>query len=79
MPSLLIRSEDTGDAWQIWPSADSIPPGTIQETRSYIFELHDAEGAPDTDLLIDEVPLEALRFILGRFRVAYLPPKLCKN
>lgn len=61
MPSLHIRSEDTGDAWQVWPSADSIPSGTIQETRSYIFELQDAEGAPDTDLLIDDVPLEALR------------------
>ena len=61
MPSLHIRSEDSGDAWQVWPSADSIPPGTIQETRSYIFELQDAEGAPETDLLIDDIPLEALR------------------
>ena len=61
MPSLYIRSEDSGKAWKIWPSADIIPPGTIQETRSYIFELQDAEGALDTDLLIDDVPLEALR------------------
>lgn len=61
MPSLHIRSEDTGDAWQIWPSPDGIPPGTIQETRSYIFELQDTERATDTDLLIDDVPLEALR------------------
>lgn len=61
MPSLHIRAEDTGDAWQVWPSADSIPPGAIQEACSYVFELQDAEGAPETDLLIDDIPLEALR------------------
>ncbi|MEE4208073.1 MAG: DUF2357 domain-containing protein [Parvularcula sp.] len=61
MLSLHIRSEQTGDTWQIWPSADSIPPGAIQETRSYIFELQGSEHADETDLLIDEVPLEALR------------------
>lgn len=61
MPSLHIRSENTRDVWQIWPSVDSIPPGTIQETRSYIFELQGSDHAAETDLLIDDVPLEALR------------------
>lgn len=61
MPSLHIKSEETGQAWQIWPSPETIPPGIIQEACSYIFELKDAVRASETDLLIDDVPLEALR------------------
>ncbi len=61
MPSLHIISEDTGASWQIWPAADVIPPGEVRESASYIFELRDSDHAQDTDLLIDEVPLEALR------------------
>ncbi|MEM8571787.1 MAG: DUF2357 domain-containing protein [Pseudomonadota bacterium] len=61
MSSLHIISENTGASWQIWPAADVIPPGEVRETASYIFELRDSDRASETDLLIDEVPLEALR------------------
>ena len=36
-------------------------PAQVSEARSYIFELRNCDRAADTDLLIDEVPLEALR------------------
>jgi Domain of unknown function (DUF2357)/PD-(D/E)XK nuclease superfamily len=59
--SLLIRDEASGTAWQVWPEAASIPAGAVHETGSYFFELHDSEDAAATDLLIDDLPLEALR------------------
>jgi len=60
MATLLMRSERTGHAWQIWPQAEVIAPGTVHEAGTYLFELSGA-GAGSADLLIDEVPLEALR------------------
>ncbi|MCL6284119.1 restriction endonuclease-like protein [Ruegeria sp. 2012CJ41-6] len=61
MSSLHIISEDTGASWQIWPAPDIIPAGEIREVRSYIFELRDSDRVQDIDLLIDGLPLEALR------------------
>jgi hypothetical protein len=61
MPALLIRSETTGAAWRVWPDAEAVAPGSIQETGSYLFELHDSTDAATADLLIDDIPLEALR------------------
>jgi hypothetical protein len=60
-PALLIRSEATGAAWQVWPDAEPATPGAVQETGSYLFELNDAADAGAADLLIDDQPLEALR------------------
>ncbi|EEA95092.1 DUF2357 domain-containing protein [Pseudovibrio sp. JE062] len=61
MPSLHIISDASGASWQVWPSPETLPPGAIREASSYIFELRDFEHAIETDLLINEVPLEALR------------------
>jgi hypothetical protein len=61
MPVLTIRSEGTGAAWTVWPLAERPPPGAIQETGSYLFELRDAPAAGGADLLVDYRPLEALR------------------
>ena len=40
---------------------DAIPAGAIREGLSYLFELSDCEDALTTDLLIDDLPVEALR------------------
>jgi hypothetical protein len=61
MPALLMRSEKTGAAWRIWPDPEPVAPGSVQETSSYLFELHDSADAARADLLIDDIPLEALR------------------
>lgn len=61
MTTLLMRSEDTGDAWRVWPEPEIVAPGAVHETGRYLFELHDTGGAAAADLLIDELPLEALR------------------
>ena len=61
MPALLIRSEVTGRAWQVWPDAEPAEAGAVQETGSYLFELSGAAEAGAADLLIDDQPLEALR------------------
>lgn len=61
MTSLLLVSEGTGDAWQVWPKAAQIPPGCVAEDGTYLFELHGATGGDAAELLIDETPLEALR------------------
>ncbi|WP_228736103.1 DUF2357 domain-containing protein [Xanthomonas euvesicatoria] len=61
MTSLHIQSEGGGQSWQVWPARDNIPPGCIREAASYFFELRDSDQAPETDLLIDDVPAEALR------------------
>jgi hypothetical protein len=59
--ALVIREEGSGVAWRVWPEPEPIAPGAIRETASYFFELTEAAGAAAADLLIDEVPLEALR------------------
>ena len=61
MPALFISPEDGGTAWRVWPAADPIPAGHIQEARSYLFELRDADDPLAVDLLIDEMPADALR------------------
>jgi hypothetical protein len=61
MTALFIRPEGGGPSWQVWPAADSIPPGQIQETRTYLFELTDADDPLGADLLLDDLPAEALR------------------
>ena len=61
MPALLMRSETTGAAWRVWPDPETVVPGSVQETGSYLFELHGSSDAATADLLIDDIPLEALR------------------
>jgi hypothetical protein len=61
MPTLLMRSEETGAAWRVWPDPEHVTPGSVHETGSYLFELHDSPDAEMADLLIDDVQLEALR------------------
>jgi len=61
VPVLLIHNEATGAAWQVWPDAEPAIAGSVQETKSYLFELRDAADADAADLLIDDRPLEALR------------------
>jgi hypothetical protein len=60
-PSLHILEETGAAGFRVWPDPEPIPPGAIQETRAYLFELRDAPDAPDAELLIDDMPLEALR------------------
>jgi hypothetical protein len=40
---------------------DAVPPGAVREGASYLFELRDSDAALDADLLIDDLPAEALR------------------
>lgn len=60
MATLSIKDEQARLSWQVWPDSHPIPAGMVRETGSYLFELK-AEGASDADLIIDDVPLEALR------------------
>ena len=55
MSALLMRSEKTGAAWRVWPEPELVAPGTVQETGSYLFELHGAADAANADLLIDDL------------------------
>ncbi|CAN7312810.1 MULTISPECIES: DUF2357 domain-containing protein [unclassified Pseudomonas] len=61
MTTLHVQSENGGPAWQVWPTQEVIPSGSIKEASSYLFELRDSDNALDADLLIDDVPVEALR------------------
>lgn len=61
MAALYIRAETGGAEWQVWPSQDVIPPGTIREATPYFFELRDCSDAISFDLLIDDIAAEALR------------------
>ncbi|MBX4899812.1 DUF2357 domain-containing protein [Rhizobium bangladeshense] len=61
MTALLMRNETTGETWRVWPDPDAVVPGTVHETGSYLFELRGSGAAATADLLIDDVPLEALR------------------
>ncbi|MEP9321504.1 DUF2357 domain-containing protein [Pseudomonas sp. LABIM340] len=61
MTALYIQSEGGGASWQVWPSQDVIPEGAIREASSYLFELRDSDDALAADLLIDDIPVEALR------------------
>ena len=61
MTALYIQAEGGGLAWQVWPVPDLVPSGAVREGASYIFELRDSDDALAADLLIDDVPIEALR------------------
>ncbi|WP_116792454.1 DUF2357 domain-containing protein [Achromobacter dolens] len=61
MSTLYIQREGGGPAWQVWPSQDVIPAGSIREASTYLFELRDSDDALAADLLIDDFPVEALR------------------
>lgn len=61
MSVLNIRRESDGAAWQVWPEPQPIPPGAVREGASYLFVLESCDRAPDADLLIDDMPVEALR------------------
>lgn len=61
MTALYVQSESGGPAWQVWPTQDAIPDGAIREASSYLFELRDSDDALAADLLIDDIPVEALR------------------
>ena len=60
MVGLLLRDEISQDAWRVWPDPETVPPGRVEETGSYLFELHDAPGGADAALLIDDTELEGL-------------------
>lgn len=61
MTKLYIQAQGVGPTWQVWPIAESIPPGVVCEGNFYIFELREDDDALNADLLIDDVPIEALR------------------
>jgi hypothetical protein len=53
--------EATGAEWPVWPEPEPVAPGTVHETGWYRFELSGDADAAAADLLIDDIPLEALR------------------
>lgn len=57
----LWPGRDPGRAVRVWPDPETPPPGLIQEAEEHLFVLSGADGASAADLLIDELPLEALR------------------
>lgn len=61
MASLQLRDEVSREAWPVWPGPETVPPGRVQETGSYLFELHDCPEGADATLLIDDAALEGLR------------------
>lgn len=61
MSALSIRRESDGKTWQVWPEQEPISPGAVREGASYLFVLEACEHAQDADLLIDDIPVEALR------------------
>jgi hypothetical protein len=71
--ALTLRRENTGQYWRVWPDPEPIPPGLIHETGSYLFELTDCPTAAEADLLLDDLPLEALRAPAGAARWRWMP------
>lgn len=60
-PSLWLRSL-TGDQWrQLWPVMDPGSPVMVEEGGQYLLDLRDVADPLSADLLLDDVPLEALR------------------
>lgn len=57
----LWPGRDQARAVRVWPDPETPPPGLIQEAEEHLFVLSGAAGADAADLLIDELPLEALR------------------
>ena len=60
--ALFLLDEASRESWRVWPDAETVPAGRVQETGNYIFELHTpvVDGA-DAVLLIDDLELEGLR------------------
>lgn len=58
---LFIQAEGGEVAWQVWPVPAAVPPGAVREGASYLFELRDSDDPLAADLIIDDVPIEALR------------------
>lgn len=56
-----MQAEGDGPAWQVWPVPTAVPTAAAREGIAYIFELQDSDDALAADLLIDDVPVEALR------------------
>jgi hypothetical protein len=73
MPVLLMRSEETGDSWRVWPDPQPVVPGSVHEAGNYLFELAGGADAAAADLLIDDVKLEALRAVQDRARWRWSP------
>ena len=61
MATLLLIDPASGKRWRVWPEAEVLEPGAIQETASYLFELQDCAQAQTAELAIDDDQLEALR------------------
>ena len=61
MAALYIQAEGGGSAWQVWPGPATLPAGALREGSAYIFELRDCDDAIAADLLIDDIPADALR------------------
>lgn len=61
MATLFLLDERTAQSWQVWPLPETIPQGAVRELGSYLFELRHCDTADATDLLLDDLPLEALR------------------
>ncbi|MFN3354310.1 MAG: DUF2357 domain-containing protein, partial [Brevundimonas sp.] len=52
---------DPSRAVRVWPEADIPAEGEVQEAGEHLFVLTGAPDAADSELLIDDLPLEALR------------------
>lgn len=52
---------DPARAVRVWPDPEVLAPGLVEEAQEHLFVLTGAQGATQADLLIDELPLEALR------------------
>ena len=61
MTTLYIQREGGSQSWQVWPVQEAIAAGVVRESLSYLFELRDCDDALAADLLIDGIPIEALR------------------
>ena len=59
--ALCLLSPQTGEVWTLWPLAEFLPAGTVQEQREYFFELRNTTAALTANLFIDGLALEALR------------------
>lgn len=57
----LLPDGERDRAIVVWPAAEAIQPGLIQEAREHLFELTGEPDAAAADLLIDDQPLDALR------------------
>lgn len=71
--ALTLRSESSGRSWRLWPDPEPIPAGAVHETGTYLFELTGHPAASEADLLLDHLPLEALRAPAGAARWRWSP------